>query len=422
MPLPRLTPPIVPRYRADVRVLAVLASAAVWTSAFPPRGWWLVAWIGVVPFLVAVRAAPTLLRAGVLAWLWCVAFAWCIGAWLPGGVVRYFDQPALVGAAFFLATATLTAGLHYIGFAVAYRALARRHSSAVLPLLAAAAFVAAELLRVRGPGADPWGLVGYSQAGVIALPQIADVTGVYGVTFAVLAVNAALAELWLAYRVGASIVPAARGLALAGSLVVVLTAYGAFRIGSAPHHLADADAARVAIAQGDIGMHAQWLPSDYGKNLDVYLRLTDDVLARERVALVVWPESAMTFFVDEEPDYRGAIARVTAPHGVQLLAGAPRAADPAHTAFFNSVFLLGPDGEPIGRYDKQLLLPFAEYFPLSVDLLRRRFGRVRQFTPGGPAAVSTRPRDRQGCSSVTRDSTGRSPPTGWPPARHGSSA
>src|SRR5262249_37109555 len=162
-----------------------------------------------------------------LAWLWCVAFAWCIGAWLPGGVARYFDQPAPVGLAFFLATATLTAGLHYVGFAVVYRALARRGRPEVRPFLAAAAFVAAELLRVRGPGADPWGLVGYSQAALVALPQIADVTGVYGVTFAVLAVNAALAELWTAHRARAPLVSAVRGLALAGALVAMLAGYGA---------------------------------------------------------------------------------------------------------------------------------------------------------------------------------------------------
>jgi apolipoprotein N-acyltransferase len=51
--------------------------------------------------------------------------------------------------------------------------------------------------------------------------------------------------------------------------------------------------------------------------------------------------------------------------------------------FFNSGFVLAPDGRIAGRYDKRHLLPFAEYFPLSsVDLLNRSFGRVRQFSPG----------------------------------------
>ena len=40
------------------------------------------------------------------------------------------------------------------------------------------------------------------------------------------------------------------------------------------------------------------------------------------------------------------------------------------------------------RYDKERLLPFAEYFPLRfIDLLRRRFDRVRAFTPGAAATL-----------------------------------
>jgi apolipoprotein N-acyltransferase len=35
-----------------------------------------------------------------------------------------------------------------------------------------------------------------------------------------------------------------------------------------------------------------------------------------------------------------------------------------HCAYFNSALLIGPDGEPRGRYDKQHLVPFGEYVPL----------------------------------------------------------
>src|SRR5262249_49481331 len=56
--------------------------------------------------------------------------------------------------------------------------------------------------------------------------------------------------------------------------------------------------------------------------------------------------------------------------------------------FRNSAFHVGPDGTIRGRYDKQLLLPFAEYFPLGgIDLLRRNFGRVREFVSGGDATL-----------------------------------
>lgn len=369
-----------------MRLLAILGSAIAWTRAFPPSAWWLLAWIGIAPFLVAVRTAPTLVRAVTLAWLWCMAFAWCVGAWLPRGVVQYFEQPPLIGMAFFLATATLTAGVQYMAFAAAYRALARR-STSLLPLLGAAAFVGAELARGRAPGADPWALVGYSQAPVATVTQIADVTGVYGVSFVVVAVNAALAELWIARRDRSARRPAIRGLSIALLLAASVAAYGSLALSHASAVPTSSARRRVCVVQGDVAMGAQWSPSDYGKNLDVYLRLTRDALAPDAASLVVWPESAMTFFLDEESAYRRAIAGVLSARGTQLLAGAPRAVDETRATFTNSAFLLGPDGAILGRYDKQLLLPFAESFPLSIDALRGRFGRVRQFTPGGRAEL-----------------------------------
>jgi apolipoprotein N-acyltransferase len=143
------------------------------------------------------------------------------------------------------------------------------------------------------------------------------------------------------------------------------------------------------------------------------------VLASDGASLVVWPESAMTFFLDEEPAYRRAIAAVLSPRGVQLVAGAPRAIDATRATFSNSAFLLGRDGEILGRSDKQRLLPFAEYFPLSIDALARRFGRVRQFTAGGPAAPLDTDAGRAGVLICNEAFYGRLPRSVSSPARAG---
>lgn len=92
------------------------------------------------------------------------------------------------------------------------------------------------------------------------------------------------------------------------------------------------------------------------------------------------------------------LARVLAPDGAELVAGGPRSAGPADGRYYNAVLLVGPDGQIVATYEKQRLLPFAEYFPFGGNaLLRRQFARVREFTPGpasrplptvaGPAGV-----------------------------------
>jgi apolipoprotein N-acyltransferase len=97
----------------------------------------------------------------------------------------------------------------------------------------------------------------------------------------------------------------------------------------------------------------------------------------------------MTFFLEEEPLYRTSLASLFGPFGIELLAGGPRSAGVApDQVFFNSAFLVQPSGEIRSVYDKQRLLPFAEYFPFGgVALLRRQFARVREFTPGAAAEL-----------------------------------
>ena len=173
------------------------------------------------------------------------------------------------------------------------------------------------------------------------------------------------------------------GLACSIGVVAMVVGYGLARLAWLPGPPRGAPTVPIAVVQGNLDLGAQWRPEFYGENLEVYLRLTYQALREHKPLVVFWPESAMTFFLDEEPLYRKAIARVILPPRVQLVAGGPREVRSSPPAYYNSAFLLSSDGTIVARYDKQRLLPFAEYFPLEgLDLLRRRFARVREFTPG----------------------------------------
>jgi apolipoprotein N-acyltransferase len=95
----------------------------------------------------------------------------------------------------------------------------------------------------------------------------------------------------------------------------------------------------------------------------------------------------MTFFLEREDLYRRLLARFLGARDLQLVAGAPRMTGPdADPRYSNSVYVIEPDGALSGRYDKQFLVPFAEYFPIGIDVLRREFGRIRVFEPGTDVA------------------------------------
>jgi apolipoprotein N-acyltransferase len=394
MALPRATEPARRGVRVIIPLFSTVLSAVLYGLCFPPARWQALAWLAEVPFLIAIRRT-SLRTALVLAWVFTVTVAYTVGDWFPRAVADYYAQPQIVGIGFFFGVSSIMAAPYVMGFAVIYRRLTRLPGS-VRPLLAGAAWVAAELGRVELLTGNPWAVFGYSQAGVAALVQIADITGVYGVSFVLVAVNAALAEIVLGTgqtrRRQAGI-----GLVLTGVVVACVVGYGQLRLRTVSRISNAARPVPVAIIQGNLDIGSQWRSDFYGRNLDVYLRLTNEALTRSHPDLVFWPESAMTFFLEQEPLYQRAIARVMYPGGAELVAGGPRSVRPSEPIYYNSVFLLSPEGQVLGLYDKQHLLPFAEYFPFHrLDFLRRRFERVREFSPGGPTPPLTTKAGRAG--------------------------
>jgi apolipoprotein N-acyltransferase len=374
-------------------------SCGLYALAFPPHSLRPAAWFALAPFFLALARVGR--GAGLfLAWFWAVFASSFVADALPVAIETYFQQPRLASLAFAVFVWSVTGSLYYMGFAWVFRGL-QRGGPLARPVLLGAAWAVFEWMRGRlltGSGffvGNPWALVAYSQVGWHELVQIASLTGVYGISFLIASVNAAWLELLP--RVGSPLRARLVALATPAALVAVSLGFGEWSLRSADD--AETPAIPVAIVQGNVEIGSVWRSDYYGRNLEVYLGLTARALA-ERPALVLWPESALSFFLEEEPLYQGAIARLLAAGDVELVVGGPRRVlngDDVET-YANSVFLMQPDGRITGRYDKRYLVPFAEFFPLrSLDFLRRRFERVRVFGPGaelpplptraGPAGV-----------------------------------
>lgn len=378
---------IVSQWKRNAAAVLLVAVAGWLTSrAYPDAGLSALAWIALVPFFVCVRGS-TPRAALVLGAVWMLCFAWGINDWFPRAVARYLDQPYFVGILFFLGVTLGSAAPATMGFALYYRLWGTR-SSLAAPVFAAAAWVAGEFFRARVLG-DPWGLLGYSQAARLEWIQIADVTGVYGVSFLVVLVNAVVAELLL----GAAGRTLTRRLVAGCVALVVLApaltlAYGRLRLETPARPTAGA-ALDVVVVQGNLALESGWREDTQEPNLRHYLALTERALAAGRTSLVVWPENAVNFLLDDAAGLRARIASTLASSGAALVTGGPHAVRAAVPVYYNSAFLIAPDGTIRDRYDKQRLLPFGEFQPVArFGLVASRFERVREFSRGASAATT----------------------------------
>jgi apolipoprotein N-acyltransferase len=201
------------------------------------------------------------------------------------------------------------------------------------------------------------------------------------VSFALCAVNAAVARSFIAWRAGAPRLRVVRELGLGAAVACAVLIAGTASLRGA-EDASGPDAVEIALVQSALSPEARWAERGPFQTLDAHLRMTRELLADHPPAIVFWPEAALTFFVEQEALYRDAIAKLLAGTGSELVLGAPRSEGADGPPYRNSVYVMDAAGEIRGRYDKEYLLPFMEYVPIGIDILRRSFGRIRVFTPG----------------------------------------
>jgi apolipoprotein N-acyltransferase len=398
---------------------AAALSAGLLELPFPlagPMPPWrsLFAWFGLVPLLWAVLhpfvagGRRPLGRAFLLAYL--CGFLWYCGNcyWVYHTMLMYGDFGPMV-AALLLMLFSLVLGLYFGCFGLCL-ALVRRATGKTWPALTAAPFfwVALELAAARITSV-PWDQLGYSQVDNALATNLAPWTGVYGVTFLIVAINALFLAAFRQANVNASLRKAGQPNRGAHTLLpTLLVVVGiALTLVLDPPSLPAPSATAVLIQPNlDVGGDINWPGDEWNRHMMQFQQFaretcksyidgmpqtgapTIDVSCYfpPKPALVVWPEAPAPF---EEPDLRfeqalSAIARqVQAPLIVGAI-GMDYSGQAQAWHDYNSALVIGADGERVGRYDKIHLVPFGEYVPYDKLLFfaRKLTGRVSRFDRG----------------------------------------
>lgn len=340
------------------------------------------AWAALTPLLVTlarqpVPRTPRAFRLGLLAG--AAAFGGTV-YWTPSVMQTYggVNLPLAVAlGGLLVAYLALFPALFAVLQARACAAFGRRAL-----WLAPALWVATELLRRYAFSGFPWVLLGYSQADVVPIVQLASVAGVYGLSALVASVSAALASGFLTEGRRRLLAPA-----VAVACVAAVAAWGSWRVRQGSL-VSAGEPLSVALVQGNILQDQKWDPSHAGRILETYLDLTRG--AAERGArLVVWPESATPFYFEYEPAGNAAIRELVRDTGISLLFGSDQYDPGPPPKWFNSAFLLDPGGAVAGVYRKMRLVPFGEYVPLRRLLFFAAplVEAVSDFSPGEEPVV-----------------------------------
>ncbi|HEX4836259.1 MAG TPA: apolipoprotein N-acyltransferase [bacterium] len=313
-------------WRAVPPGLGVLLSAALLVMAFPPVDAGGLALVALVPLLLAAHGRPA--RA-----TFALGYAWGVLAF--GGVLWWlvtFGPAAWLLAALFMAVFPAV-----VMGTITWSGGGRAPDILRIPAL----WTAVEFLRSQGPLGFPWALLGESQHRALEISQIASATAVYGVSFLIVLVNAAL-YLLLVRRANL------RTVVVAATAVAAAFAWGA-AVMRAPVPATFV----AAVVQPDYATRTSFDPSRVVPELAVLDALTRDAAGRG-AALVVWPETASPTDIPGNPVTLARIRSWVRQDNLSLLASS------LEGGRTNSVFSFAPDGTLTGRYDKIRLVPFAE--------------------------------------------------------------
>jgi apolipoprotein N-acyltransferase len=365
------------------RIILVCLSGVLMALSFPRWNLWILAWVGLVPFLWAMKGC-TPREATMLGWGAGSLHFGILLYWLLNTMKLYGGLPtAVASAVLLLLIVYLGAYWGVFGALVVYI----RSTLKLSPIwFAPPLWCALEALRGSLITGFPWASLGYSQWQVTDLVQIADISGISGLSFLLIWANCALFGLMERCLRRNKRFPweAVAGTGLGILMVAGSLLYGLSRTRQIMAISETSTKIGIGIAQGSIDQYLKWDAAYQDATMGVYEKQTEQ-LARKGAQIVVWPETAAPFFFQQRGELRERLLDLAQTCQIEILFGSPAFGQNGDTrTLFNRAYLIGPDRNILGFNDKMHLVPFGEYVPLRQVLffIHQMVEGIGEFSPG----------------------------------------
>lgn len=385
-------------------------SACMLTLAMPGHfGWWPLLFAALVPLLFLCLYLPprTCAAAGFFS-----AFLYHLGLlyWIVIVLHRYGGLPvwsaviALVLLALYMSCFT---GLFcYLLSCLAGRSWQRERSIVPLVWSAPLLWTAIEYLRSVLFSGFPWMDLGYGLFSQPRMIQVADLGGHYAVGFSLVLCNALIVAIVDRQRSGVrwNVRMERRLLLFAVGFLVFMGGYSFLRYDIVTCSLDKGLTAHIAVVQGNIDQGLKWSADRKEKTIRSYIELSETVLKNRDTELVIWPETAVPFYLQQDPlamKPAGFVRR----NNVWLMTGTPAYSitgvhenGSRDVDYYNAAVLIDASARVVGQYNKQHLVPFGEYVPLKqyLPFLAPLVEAAGDFTAGTSSEPLTMGRIRMG--------------------------
>ncbi len=358
----------------------VIVSATTLSLCFTKTIPGIVSFIALLPFKFAIDRCKAYQAKG-LGFVWGLSFFLLLLWWLVPTISTYGALPKPLSALVLLALCSYLA-IYPSFWAHIYKKFAYSSINPILLIFAGSAlWILLEYIRSILFSGFPWGSIGYSLATYPFLIQTADIWGVYGIGFFIVFVNISIGSFFDKNL--------EKNNVHLFMMVFSITVFAAFFIYYGLHKksLPFKKGFWAAAIQGSIDQSIKWNPFFTKSTINIYKSLTKRAKKTyPDLKLVVWPETSMPFYFQEENLLRKDILSFSKKNEIYILFGSPSYTygKDNKPKYLNSAYLISPKGQVLGKYDKQHLVPFGEYMPFGslTEWARKFLPTAGDFIPG----------------------------------------
>jgi apolipoprotein N-acyltransferase len=366
------------RWSLTRNVSLAILSGVMLTASFPPLRLSFLAFFALVPLLISIKNEP-FSKAFKLGFIAGTTHYLTLIYWIVVVLSRYGNLSTLVSLGPFVLLCL------YLGLYLAFFSgiAAWLMGSRFFLLSIASVWVGLEYVRAKLLTGFPWCLLGYTQYGHLHLIQIADLCGVYGISFLIILSNGLLYHLFFSRH--DKIKGALRWEILSVLLLISGTyAYGHFCLKAGMVDKGPLRMVNAVVVQANIDQSLKWEPNYQTETIETYQRLTRAAYDL-KPDLIVWPETSVPFFFQNDVKFAPKILSLVRESNSSILFGSP-AYKRIHgkTKYYNRAYLITSADQPPQYYDKVKLVPFGEYVPLKRYLffVSRLVPAAGDFEPG----------------------------------------